>query len=200
MLSQRMYIVNSPELVLAVQRQTKSLSFQPFVASMLPKLLLVDADAMEILKRNMDGDEGDWGLAMDTHRGIWLALTPGPQLDLMLQSVLTTLLPLFLEFAGSREARTMTELYAWVRRGLTLVGTESLYGPENPFRYEPGLEEAFWYVHFSSCPSYHIGRVCTAGSVVGAEIDLGLLRRMQRSCSLVSRLGGLLAKPTTPAD
>ena len=57
MLNQRTYIVNSPELVIAVQRHTKSLSFQPFVAAMPPKLFLVDEKAREIVKRNMDADE-----------------------------------------------------------------------------------------------------------------------------------------------
>ena len=146
MLNQRMYIVNSPELVLAVQRQTKSLSFQPFVAAMLPKLLLVDKDAMEIVKRNIDGDEGDWGLIPDTHKETWPAIAPGPQLDRMIQNMFATLLPFLDEFAGEGEATTSTDLYAWARRAFTLAGTDSLYGPENPFRWDSELEDAFWYV------------------------------------------------------
>ena len=149
MLNQRMYIVNSPELVVAVQRQTKSLSFQPFVAAMLPKLLLVDKDAMEVVKRNVDGDEGDWGLIPDTHRETWPAIAPGPQLDLMIQSMLSILLPYLDEFSGAGEADPSTDLYSWVRRAFTLAGTSALYGPGNPFRWESGLEDAFWYVHLS---------------------------------------------------
>lgn len=146
MLSQKMYIVNSPELVMAVQRQNKTLSFQPFVAAVLPKLFLVDANVMEIVKRNMDGEKGDWGLIPDTHRETWPTLAPGPQLDLMIQNMLSALLPFFDEIAGDGEATTNTDLYGWVRRAFTLAGTETLYGPENPFRREPGLEDAFWYV------------------------------------------------------
>ena len=146
MLNQRMYIVNSPELVVSVQRQTKSLSFQPFVAAMLPKLLLVDKDAMKIVKRNMDGNEGDWGLIPDTHRETWPAIAPGPQLDLMIQSMLSTLLPFLDEIAGTGEATASTDLYAWARRAYTLAGTDTLYGPESPFRWQTGLEDAFWYV------------------------------------------------------
>ena len=146
MLNQRTYIVNSPQLVIAVQRHTKSLSFQPFVATMLPKLFLVDEKAMEIVKRNMDADEGDWGLIPDTHRETWPALAPGPQLDLMVQNKLSTLLPFLDEFASAGEAITTVDLYAWARRAFTLAGTETLYGPENPFRSQPGLEDAFRYV------------------------------------------------------
>ena len=146
MLHQKMYIVTSPELVIAVQRQTKSLSFQPFVAAMLPKLFLVDDKAMAIVKRNIDGDDGDWGLVPDTHRETWPTLAPGPQLDLLVQNMLSTLLPFLDEFANAREATVSTDLYAWCRRAFTLAGTETLYGPENPFRQEPGLEDAFWYV------------------------------------------------------
>ena len=146
MLNQRTYIVNSPELVIAVQRNTKTLSFQPFVAAMLPKLFLVDETAMNIVKRNMDADEGNWGLIPDTHKETWPALAPGPQLDLMVQNMLSTLLPFLDELANPGEATTTTDLYAWVRRAFTLAGTDTLYGPENPFRWEPGLEHAFWYV------------------------------------------------------
>ena len=112
MLSQRTYVVNSPELVIAVQRQTKTLSFQPFVATMLPKLFLVDRNAMEIAIRNMDGDDGDSGLIPDTHRETWPTLAPGPQLDLMIQGMLSSLLTFLDEFAGAGEPRTTTDLYA----------------------------------------------------------------------------------------
>ena len=101
---------------------------------------------MEIVKRNMDGDDGDTGLIPDTHRETWPALAPGPQLDLMVQSMLSTLLPFLDELAGAGEGTTTTDLYAWVRRAFTLAGIESLYGSENPFRLEPRLEDAFWYV------------------------------------------------------
>ncbi len=145
MLTQRLYIINSPELVVAVQRHTKALSFQPFVAAMLPKLFLVDENAMQIVKRNMDGDEGDWGLIPDTHRETWPTLAPGPQLDLLVQNMLSTLLPFLDEFADAGEVTTTTDLYAWARRAFTSAGTETLYGPKNPFGSEPGLEDAFWY-------------------------------------------------------
>ena len=151
MLNQRTYIVNSPELVIAVQRQTKTLSFQPFVATMLPKLFLVDRNAMEIATRNMDGDDGDSGLIPDNHRETWPTLAPGPQLDLMIQSMLSILLTFLDEFDGVGEATT-TDLYAWVRRAFTLAGTETIYGPENPFSLEPHLENAFWYVSWSCFP------------------------------------------------
>ena len=149
MLNQRTYIVNSPELVIAVQRQTKTLSFQPFVATMLPKLFLVDRNAMEIATRNMDGNDGGSGLIPDTHRETWPTLAPGPQLDLMIQNMLSSLLTFLDEFAGAGEVTTTTDLYAWVRRAFTLAGTETLYGPENPFSLEPNLEDAFWYVFWS---------------------------------------------------
>ena len=105
MLNQRIYVVNSPELVLEVQRQTKSLSFQPFVAAMLPKLFLVDEDAMTIVKRNMDGEEGEWGLIPDTHRETWPALAPGPQLDILVESMLSNLLPFLNQLADPEKTR-----------------------------------------------------------------------------------------------
>ena len=145
MLNQKMYIVNSPELVVAVQRQTKSLTFEPFVAAILPKLLLVDKDAMEIVKRNLDGNEGGWGLIPDTHRETWPAMAPGPQLDPMIQKMFSTLLPFLDEFAGVGKGANSTDLYAWARRAFTLAGTDALYGPENPFRWDSKLEKAFWY-------------------------------------------------------
>ena len=145
MLNQRTYIVNSPELVASVQRETKTLSFQPFVTALLPKLFLVDEKDMAIVKRNMDGKDGESGLIPDTHRETWPTLAPGPQLDLMIQDILSTLLPFLDELAGAGEGTITTDLYTWIRRAFTLAGTDTVYGPDNPFRREPGLEDAFWY-------------------------------------------------------
>ena len=113
---------------------------------------------MEIATRNMDGDDGDSGLIPDTHRETWPTLAPGPQLDLMIQSMLSSLLIFLDEFAGVGEATT-TDLYAWVRRAFTLAGTETIYGPENPFSLEPQLENAFWYVSWSCFPFLPLIRI-----------------------------------------
>lgn len=36
------------------------------------------------------------------------------------------------------------EMYHWLRKAFTMISTEAVYGPENPFTHEPGMEDAFW--------------------------------------------------------
>ncbi|KAF9699632.1 hypothetical protein EKO04_002456 [Ascochyta lentis] len=36
------------------------------------------------------------------------------------------------------------DLYSWIRHTICLASTDALYGPCNPFRVDPELEDAFW--------------------------------------------------------
>lgn len=58
-----------------------------------------------------------------------------------------------LAFVGNRldsisgtKATIIPNLYIWTRDLMTLATCEALYGPENPFKKDPGLVDATWYV------------------------------------------------------
>ena len=59
-LTKRTYVVGSPELVIAVQKDTKNLSFNPFVVAFTPRMFNVSKRDMEIVNLNYDSKDGDW--------------------------------------------------------------------------------------------------------------------------------------------
>ena len=56
----KMYIVTSPELIQAVQKQPKTLAFPPIEAKFAHQICGTSAETHEILMKNVNGDEGDW--------------------------------------------------------------------------------------------------------------------------------------------
>ena len=139
----KMYILNSLDLVAAVQRQPKTLAFPPIEAAMGKLLSGWSDEADKIVNTNVNGDEGDWGISMDTYREMKKALAPGPHLDqmnrTMLQIVAASLESLRVPKSDSKEINLMS----WIRHELTMATTYSVYGPQNPFA-DPVIQKAFW--------------------------------------------------------
>lgn len=141
----RIYVVNSPELVLAVQRNVKNISFTPFVVAMLPRLFDVSRQDIDVASRNHDEEDGHWGYMSDVHSSTYFVLGPGVELDTMVRPLLENMMNHFDELSGSPGGEAvMIDLFAWVRRTITAASTSAVYGPENPFTCEQGLETAFW--------------------------------------------------------
>jgi hypothetical protein len=137
-----MYIVTSPELIQAVQKHPKTLSFPLIEAKFAHRVCGSSAETHEILMRNVSGDEGDWGLSMESYAGIRAALFPGQDLDAMnrvmimnISSSLDTVI-----FPG-KEARV--NLGKWLRSTITLATTNPIYGPHNSFK-DKAIEDGFW--------------------------------------------------------
>lgn len=141
----RIYVVTSPELVLAVQRNAKNISFTPFVVAMLPRLFDVDRGDVEVASRNHDEEDGHWGYMSDVHSSTYSVLGPGVDLDRMVRPLLENMMNHFDELSSSQSGgAVIIDLFAWVRRTVTAASTYAIYGPENPFACEQGLETAFW--------------------------------------------------------
>ena len=96
---------------------------------------------MDILKENMDGDDGDWGLIQDIHKAN-RHLASSQSLQSLTAAMLRSVLPYFSEL--DIRSTVQLELYGWIRRVFTLASMEALYGPKNPFKNDPSLAEAFW--------------------------------------------------------
>ena len=137
-----MYIVNSLDLVSAVQRNWKTMSFAPFVATFLKRLCLPSKAASEIVDMNLFAEDGAWGLFTDTHNAMHQALAPGPHLDEMISSILESVCTYLERLLGDHGEATV-DLYDWVRHMVTLASTDAVYGPQNPFQ-EMEVREAFW--------------------------------------------------------
>ena len=137
-----MYIVTSPALIQAVQKQPKKLAFPPIEAKFASRVCGSSPEAQEILMKNVNGDQGDWGLSMEAYAAIKDALAPGAELDamnrIMVQNVASSLDDL--EAAGTS---TRVGLAQWLRTTITKATTNSVYGPQNPYRNED-VQNGFW--------------------------------------------------------
>ena len=135
--------MTSPELVAAVSRNSKSLSFNPFIAEIGVRLTQPDEPTRAIINDNLNGERGQWGYVMEVHDLTVTALSPGKDLDFMAHTMLIQT-ALHLQSSDGEFAKGPIKLYAWCRHLFTLCSTRALYGPGNPFSIQPELEEAFW--------------------------------------------------------
>ncbi|RYP40971.1 hypothetical protein DL767_001287 [Monosporascus sp. MG133] len=140
---QKMYVVTKPELVQTVQKQHKTLAFPPIEAKFASKVCGASLEAQAILAKNVNGDEGDFGLSMESYAATRAALKPGSQLDdmnrIMIQEIAKSLDLLQSAKGESRQVG----IYAWLRDAITTATTRSVYGPMNPYD-DKAIADAFW--------------------------------------------------------
>jgi hypothetical protein len=80
MLTSKIYVVNSPELVSIVQRNSKTLSPYPFIMAYLQPLLGLDDATLAIIKNNMYSRDS---YAHEVHSMHQQIMTPGEALNQM---------------------------------------------------------------------------------------------------------------------
>lgn len=139
----KMYIVTTPELIQAVQKQPKVLAFPPIEAKFASTVCGTSADAHKILMQNVNGDEGDWGLSMESYATMRAALSPGSGLDAMNRTMVESVSTSLESLRPSKGKADRIKLVEWLRNSITLATTDSVYGPQNPFRDE-AIVDAFW--------------------------------------------------------
>ena len=147
MLNVKMYIINAPDLVVAVQRSSKNILFSPIVAGMIPRFFDVDKDVTSLTAKNMQDENGEW---MNTHlmNKAYVHLLPGPNLDIIIRKMQVALNQLMdqLREQTKGDEDVVVGLFAWIKKSSGLASTDAIYGRENPFKLQPELFEAFWYV------------------------------------------------------
>ena len=141
----KMYIVTTPELIQAIQKQPKALAFPPLEAKFASKICGSSAGAHKIMMINVNGDEGDWGLSMDTYATMRASLAPGPDLDNMNRVMIRNIAAALDHLTASGGKHKKIGLAKWLRSNLTAATTNSVYGPQNPFK-EQAVEDGFWYI------------------------------------------------------
>lgn len=140
---QKMYVVTTPELVQMVQKQHRVLAFPPVEAKFASTVCGVSPETQALLLQNVNGDEGDHGLSMESHAAMRAALKPGSQIDEMNRAMLY-------EIAGSLDllepdkgTTRQINMYEWLRDTITTATTRSVYGPMNPYD-DKAIADAFW--------------------------------------------------------
>ncbi|CAJ2505406.1 Uu.00g128000.m01.CDS01 [Anthostomella pinea] len=140
---QKMYVITQPDLIQTVQKQHRVLAFPPIAAKFASKVYGASLEAQAILAKNVNGDEGDFGLSMDSYAAMRAALKPGLELDdmnrVMIKEIAKSLDQLQPGKGGSRKVG----MYAWLRDAITTATTRSVYGPMNPYD-DKAIADAFW--------------------------------------------------------
>ncbi|KAI1347985.1 cytochrome P450 [Xylaria sp. FL0043] len=140
---QKMYVVTSPDLVQLVQKQHKTLAFPPIEAKFASTVCGTSQEAQSILAKNVNGDDGDFGLSMESYEAMRSALKPGPDLDDMNRSMIREVVKLFDQLQPDMGESKTLHMYAWLRDAITTATTRSVYGPMNPYD-DPEIVDAFW--------------------------------------------------------
>lgn len=139
---QKMYVVTSPAFIQAVQKQPKILAFPPIEAKFACQICGSSEKARQILMKNVNGDEGDWSLSMESYAAIKGALAPGAMLDGMNCVMVENVAASFGKLADA-ERVVRLGLAGWLRDTITKATTEAVYGPLNPYR-DKATQNAFW--------------------------------------------------------
>ena len=139
----KIYVVTSTELISAVQRQPRILSFPPIGVKFAMSLSGSSASANKIATNNINGDEGDWGLSMDFNKAVYPALSPGPHLEAMNRVMIPHIVASLDKLRMGEDGGRRIVLGRWIRHELSRAITDSVYGPQNPFK-DRKVEDAFW--------------------------------------------------------
>ncbi|KAI1342685.1 putative cytochrome P450 [Xylariaceae sp. FL0016] len=140
---QKMYVVTRPGLIQNVQKMYKTLAFPPIEAKFASQVCGTSPEAQAILAKNVNGDEGDFGLSMESYHGMRSALKPESQLDDM-NRVMIHEVAKSLDSLQPKESESRTiGLYGWLREAITTATTRAVYGPMNPYDDED-IANTFW--------------------------------------------------------
>ena len=139
MLSGKVYVVTSPELVNAVNRNSKKIAFNPFVAMLGKRITGHDEDTSRIVQHNLNGEHGP-GYVIDVHDRIVAALAPGKDLQETTKAMLSQVSAYF----DALDPDAELNLFEWTRHTVTMCSTRALYGSDNPFDRDTKFVNSFW--------------------------------------------------------
>ena len=139
----KIYVVNSPSLVAAVDRHSKTISFAPYVVEFAKRMLLPSAEGLEALRANLNEEDGEWACRPEALKAMHLALAPGEDLERTTEGFLDSVSCL-LESVQTVANQENFQLFSWVKKLVTRASTDTVYGAsKNPFQH-PAVEAAFW--------------------------------------------------------
>ena len=139
----KLYIVTASDLIQVIQKQPKVLAFPPVAAKFASKICGASAEAHKILMTNVNGDDGDWGLFMESSAAIKRTLAPGQALDEMNHKMIKVVAASLDSLSPLSQEETTIKLGEWLFENVTAATTTSAYGPNNPFN-DQAVAAGFW--------------------------------------------------------
>ena len=141
-LNGKVYVVTSVDLVNAINRNSRLLAFNPFIAQLGRRITGHDEATSRIVQHNLNGENGP-GYVTTIHDGTVLSLAPGENLENMTKTMLAEASTYF----KAIDPGQAISLFAWIRHMTTMSSSRAIYGPGNPFNQdEKRFVKAFWRV------------------------------------------------------
>ncbi|KAL8924174.1 MAG: hypothetical protein Q9172_002796 [Xanthocarpia lactea] len=144
MFNTRLYILNSPDLVLSLQRQPDVVSFWWVESHFTAKLGGMSMAASHRLHAHLGKGKNSQSLLITGLKATHQAMMPGEGLNSMMGIAGQTILRRLHDLRDATKTEPI-DLWNWVRHEITIIVTESVYGPLNPYR-DSEIETAFWLV------------------------------------------------------
>ncbi|KIW23167.1 uncharacterized protein PV07_11387 [Cladophialophora immunda] len=142
-LSTRQYIVTSPQIAAQLQRQHKDLAFYNVILEVTRRLTNLRPSTMKIVMKNVNAEQGDWGLMPTMHDMFNTVLGRGESLKDLTRSQMSIFSEMLNQVALGGECLE-TDLFQWIKSTFAFANAKSIYGPENPFALDPSLVDSFW--------------------------------------------------------
>ena len=143
----RIYIIIDPALAATAQK-TKSLSFNPIIPQVTQRVLGLNENDTQVLRKNIGREESPDGFYPEVRDLIYGTMTPGDRLDDLTAQATDMFRKHIEEYAHDlrgRAASSSTEdLLLWTQHIVTMATADFLYGPQNPVALDPSLESSFW--------------------------------------------------------
>jgi hypothetical protein len=133
----RVYIINATDLIPAVQKQWRLVSFTPILAKSGPSVLGMSKAGADILHKDMKSDSNS---VVESIPIMSRALGPGPSLDTMNRTAVEVMVDSMEKMR--RNGCSTIEFWAWTHHEILKATTEAVYGPQNPFRQQ-AVEDAW---------------------------------------------------------
>lgn len=137
----RVYVINSPDLVLAVQRNPTKFSFWRVEAAFTETLAGLSSFAAKILAENADGDNGQPSYLREGMAKIHTIMKSGEKLLVTTRAAMQVLAS-STDSLGQKSTDRI-ELGTWVSDKVMASVTSSSFGPQNPYQ-EPEIAHGFW--------------------------------------------------------
>ncbi|KAJ4301953.1 hypothetical protein N0V90_004049 [Kalmusia sp. IMI 367209] len=139
LLLNKAYIVNSPSLVAAVQKNHRVISFDPFLTGAAKRMAGITGPGLELLREEQNGGQGINNKVLHSMHPALL----GTGLDRMNEKMIKFLKFSMDELATTRNINTSFDLHAWCRHAITAASTDAIYGLRNPYK-DREVEESLW--------------------------------------------------------
>lgn len=88
-------------------------------------------------KETKDGKKTRSSLMNESHVLTQAMFRSRPNLSVMVGSILNVV-------SNELNHTHTRDFFSWIRHTVCLASTDVIYGPSNPFRVDPQLENAFW--------------------------------------------------------